>query len=141
MNFRRKSNIEDESGFQMAPMIDIIFVLLLFFLVTSALEENEKSLTINLPQASQASPGNQGRTELIININRKGDVIIKNEKMSLKLLSERLVQLAELYKGIGIPAVIVRGDKNASYGRVVEVLDICAKAKMHNVSFVTVEKE
>jgi biopolymer transport protein ExbD len=141
MNFRRKSTIEDESGFQMAPMIDIIFVLLLFFLVTSALEENEKSLTIDLPQASQANPGGQGRTELIININKKGDVIIKNEKMSLKLLSERLVQLAELYKGIGIPAVIVRGDKNARYGRVVEVLDICAKAKMHNVQFVTVDKE
>lgn len=140
MNFRRK-NVEEEPGFQMAPMIDIIFVLLLFFLVTSALEENEKTLTIDLPQAGQASPNTQSFTELIININKKGDVIIKNEKMSLKLLSERLIQLAELYKGIGIPAVIVRGDKNASYGRVVEVLDICAKAKMHNVSFVTVEKE
>ncbi|MDA0839756.1 MAG: biopolymer transporter ExbD [Planctomycetota bacterium] len=140
MNFRRK-NVEEEPGFQMAPMIDIIFVLLLFFLVTSALEENEKMLTIDLPQAGQAGPNTQSFTELIININKKGDVIIKNEKMSLKLLSERLIQLAELYKGIGIPAVIVRGDKNASYGRVVEVLDICAKAKMHNVSFVTVEKE
>lgn len=140
MNFRRK-NVEEEPGFQMAPMIDIIFVLLLFFLVTSALEENEKTLTIDLPQAGQAGPNTQSFTELIININKKGDVIIKNEKMSLKLLSERLIQLAELYKGIGIPAVIVRGDKNASYGRVVEVLDICAKAKMHNVSFVTVEKE
>ncbi|MDP7559527.1 MAG: biopolymer transporter ExbD, partial [Planctomycetota bacterium] len=138
MNFQRKS-IDDDSGFQMAPMIDIIFVLLLFFLVTSALQENEKALTIDLPQASQASPGGQGRTELIININKKGDIIIKNEKMSLKLLSERLVQLAQLYKGIGIPAVIVRGDKDANYGRIVEVLDICAKAGMHNVSFVTVE--
>jgi len=37
--------------------------------------------------------------------------------------------------------VIVRGDKDANYGRIVEVLDICAKAGMHNVSFVTVEKE
>ena len=140
MNFQRKT-IEEESGFQMAPMIDIIFVLLLFFLVTSALQENEKALTIDLPQAAQGIGITQGVTELVININKKGDIIIKNEKMSLKLLSEKLVQLAELYKGIGIPAVIVRGDKNAKYGRVVEVLDICAKAKMHNVSFVTVEKE
>ncbi len=140
MNFQRKS-IDDDSGFQMAPMIDSIFVLLLFFLVTSALQENVMALTIDPPQASQASPGGQGRTELIININKKGDIIIKNEKMSLKLLSERLVQLAQLYKGIGIPAVIVRGDKDANYGRIVEVLDICAKAGMHNVSFVTVEKE
>ncbi|MDP6357131.1 MAG: biopolymer transporter ExbD [Planctomycetota bacterium] len=140
MNFQRKG-IDDDSGFQMAPMIDIIFVLLLFFLVTSALQENEKALTIDLPQASQASPGGQSRTELIININKKGVIIIQNEIMPLKLLSERLVQLAQLYKGIGIPAVIVRGDKNANYGRVVEVLDICAKAGMHNVSFVTVEKE
>lgn len=139
MNFRRSG--QEDVGFQMAPMIDIIFVLLLFFIITSAIQQNEKDITIALPSTKSGEPTDQGRSEIIINVAANGDLIIHNEKLSLEVLREKLEQLAKLFKGLSIPNVIVRGDKSASYGRVVEVLDICANANMRNVSFVSVDKK
>jgi len=139
MNFRRSS--QEEIGLQMAPMIDIIFVLLLFFIITSALQQNEKDLTIALPTTETGKPSIQQRSEIIINVAENGDLIVHNEKLSLEVLGEKLNQLADLYKGLSIPNVIIRGDKDAKHGRVVGVLGICAKAGMHNISFVSVDKK
>lgn len=138
MTFRRAP--QDEVGFQMAPMIDIVFTLLLFFIITSALEQQEKDITVSLPETKTGNPVTQIRSEIIINVDREGAIIIHNEKLSLDVLREKLKQLADLYKGIASPNVIVRGDRNVPYGRVVEVLDVCAEASMRNVSFVSVDK-
>jgi len=137
MTFMRKGR--EEVGFQMAPMIDIIFTLLLFYVVTTALQEQEKSITIDLPQTAEGSRDERSMSEIVINITKDGDILVYNEKHAINVLAEKLRQLANLYKG-SVPAVIVRGDKQVNYGRVVEVLDVCAKANMHNVSFVSIDR-
>jgi biopolymer transport protein ExbD len=137
MTFVRKS--QEEVGFQMAPMIDIIFTLLLFYVVTTALQELEKSITVDLPQTAEGARGERSMSEIVINITRDGDIRVYSELLTINVLSEKLRQLAKLYKG-SVPAVIVRGDKQVNYGRVVEVLDVCAQANMYNVSFVSIDK-
>jgi len=137
MTFLRRS--QDDVTFQMAPMIDIIFVLLLFFLVTSALQEQEKSITVDLPTSVSGASRVRTPSEIVINVTREGEILIYREALSIELLKEKLRQLAQLYSH-SVPAVIVRGDRYANYGRIVEVLDVCAQANMRNVSFVSVEK-
>ncbi|MBI2195079.1 MAG: biopolymer transporter ExbD [Planctomycetes bacterium] len=139
MMFRRSS--QEEVGFQMAPMIDIIFTLLLFYIVTTALQQQEKEITIALPQSKAGEEKGRFPSEIVINVTEAGDIVVGPEKLTLEVLSEKLKQLAEFYQDSMPPAVIVRGDKKAVYGRIVEILDICAQASMHNVSFVSVEKE
>ena len=140
MTFSRRGQ-DDEVTFQMAPMIDIVFVLLLFFIITSTLQQQEKAIAIDLPQAQKGKQKNPRESEIVINITHDGLIVIMNEKISLEQLGEKLSQLADLYANFGIPAVILRGDRYADYGRVVEVLDKCADANMLNVSFVSVDKE
>lgn len=137
MTFLRRSH--DDVTFQMAPMIDIIFVLLLFFLVTSALQEQEKSITVDLPTSVAGEYDRRNQSEIVINVTREGKILIFNDPLSIEVLKEKLRQLAQLYRH-SVPAVIVRGDRYANYGRIVEVLDVCAQANMRNVSFVSVEK-
>jgi len=137
MTFLRRG--QDDVTFQMAPMIDIIFVLLLFFLVTSALQEQEKVITVDLPTSAAGEYDRRDQSEVVINITREGEILIYSEALSIEVLKEKLRQLAQLYKH-RVPAVIVRGDRYANYGRIVEVLDVCAQANMRNVSFVSVEK-
>ena len=99
MNFRRSG--QEDVGFQMAPMIDIIFVLLLFFIITSAIQQNEKDITIALPSTKSGEPTDQGRSEIIINVAANGDLIIHNEKLSLEVLREKLEQLATSRRATG----------------------------------------
>lgn len=99
-------------------MIDIVFLLLIFFLLTTNFITQE-GLNISLPNASSTSP--QTQEEIIIYITREGRVLIKNEE----------VNEAQLYKGLksligddqGKP-VTIRADKNVVLNVVVKVMDI-----------------
>ena len=61
-------------GFQLAPMLDIVFLLLVFFIVTQTFEDDEPDLSINLPSAETPKPGENVSNEIIVNIRKDGTV-------------------------------------------------------------------
>ena len=69
MNFGSKFPVES-SGFQMAPMIDVIFLLLLFFMSASVFTQIESEMEITIPEASEAAPMDRAPSEIIINVRR-----------------------------------------------------------------------
>jgi biopolymer transport protein ExbD len=139
MNFRRVP--PEDVGFQMAPMIDIIFTLLLFYVVTSAMQQTEKEISVSLPQTEEGALSETGSDEIIVNVSESGEITMYREVLTLDVLREKLSQLVDLYRVPGILQVVVRGDKNTAYGRVVEVLDICSQVNISKVSFVSTDKE
>ena len=138
MNFRRGSGDEDP-GFQMAPMIDIVFLLLVFFLITAALQQVEKEMELALPEADETQVHSQSLSEIIINVKENGDIVIAAKKWEIETLRKRLAKLARI-AGDALPSVIIRSDAQARMQNVIDVLDACAKAGMHNVSFVTLDR-
>ena len=75
---------------------------------------------------------------MVSNISREGKVTINQKEYSLKDLEKLLEKLVSLFPN---QAVVIRGDKEVDYGRIVEILDVCAKTGIWNVSFATIKKE
>ena len=111
------------------PLIDVVFLLLIFFLVATKFDEEESALDIHLPQATEATPIWSQPQSLVININRKGEYYVAGKNIS----AEELKSLLETsWKNpTADSSVIIRGDERAPLGSVVEAANMCEKFKLH----------
>ena len=94
-------------GFQIAPMVDVLLVLLVFFIVTWHIALSENELDVKVPTASNAHEQQPYLNQVVLNIRRDGTVVLNKVAMTPEELKEKLSKLAELYPD---QAVIVRGD-------------------------------
>lgn len=114
------------ASLSITPLIDVVFLLLAFFLVATKLDEEDRALDIQLPQSVEATPIWSVPRSVIVNINRHGEYYISGEKVTLEELKPRLEQVClSPEKEAEGPSVVIRGDERTSFGAVVAVADIC----------------
>ncbi len=137
MNFRSRAKPET-FGFQIAPMVDILLVLLVFFIVTWSFALNENELDVKIPNATNAKPTEQYVGQVVVNVKSDGSLIFNRQPITEGDLQKKLADLARLYPD---QAVILRGDDHADYGHIAKVLDICRGANIWNIAFATARQE
>ena len=133
MNFRKQA-VPEPAGFQIAPMVDIVFLLLIFFLVTWNFARYETELDVKVPTAKEGKESRRSVGEVIINVKNDGSIVINRKTVTAEELGGTLRQISELYPD---QAVVLRGDQSADYRHIVAVLDICRAANIWNVAFAT----
>ena len=133
MNFRKRSS-PVLLGFQIAPMVDVLLVLLVFFIVTWHIALSENELDVKVPAASNAHEQQPYLNQVVLNIRKDGTVVLNKVPMSSSELKDKLSKLAELYPD---QAVIVRGDEQLPYKDMIAVLDVCRAANIWNLIFAT----
>src|SRR5215211_4292149 len=69
---------DGDMGFQIAPMVDVVFVLMLFFMASAGMQVVEKELSINLPSGGSSAKGGPPPTPIIIDISADGQVMMNN---------------------------------------------------------------
>jgi biopolymer transport protein ExbD len=138
MKFRRQAEPPQALGFMIAPMVDILLVVLVFFIVTwnFALAENE--LDVRVPSATKANEPQPYVGQVVINVKSNGSIVVNRQPKTGTELLDQLKKLSQLYPD---QAVIVRGDEAVDYKHIVEVLDICRQADIWNVAFATGKPE
>lgn len=114
------------TGLEMTPMIDIVFLLMIFFLVASKLDEDDRALDVVLPQAAAAQPLTTRPREFVINIDRAGNYFAGARPVRLEELQDLLVQAAA--DNPDRQTVIVRADEDAAHKFVVAAMDACVQA-------------
>ncbi|MFQ5494429.1 MAG: ExbD/TolR family protein [Phycisphaerae bacterium] len=110
---------------EMTPMIDMVFLLLIFFLVATTFHQTEREMQIALPFAASSSPISTLLQELIVNVDADGAIIVAGRKTApddLRAMVSDAVKLNPERK------VTVRGDRRTAYANIVAVLDICKAA-------------
>ena len=137
MNFRERAKPR-QSEFQLAPMIDVVFLLLIFFIVTWNFARWETEIDVTVPTAKEGAESRRSIGEIIINVREDGDIVVNRQELSKQQLLTKLERIAELYPD---QAIILRGDREASYDMIVRVLDICREANIWNVAFATTKPE
>jgi biopolymer transport protein ExbD len=137
MNFRSRAKPE-VFAFQIAPMVDILLVLLVFFIVTWNFALNENELDVKIPNASKAKPTEQYVGQVVVNVKSDGSMVFNRRPISPADLESKLTELAKLYPD---QAVILRGDQNVKYDYIVKALDIFRSANIWNVLFATAKPE
>lgn len=133
MNFRGRAQ-PDAPGFQIAPMIDVVFLLLIFFLVTWNFARQETELDVKVPTAREGKENRRAMGEVILNVRADGAIVMNRRTFTSEELATALAKIAQLYPD---QAVVVRGDENTPYRDIVRVLDICRTAGIWNVAFAT----
>lgn len=133
MNFRTKTVIEPK-GFLIAPMVDILLVLLGFFMLTWTFARHETELDVQVPSAKEGKEERRSMGEVIINVKQDGSIVMNHRLLSPNELQETLTQIAALYPD---QAIILRGDEKVDYGHIVQALDICRAANIWNIAFAT----
>jgi biopolymer transport protein ExbD len=127
---------DGEFGFQIAPMLDILFVLLLFFMVSAGAQKHEASLTTQLPGIG--NPG--GDVPVQVGIDADGQVNVSGAPIDSPTDSA-LPQLVDRLKGVvaanAAQPIIVTPTRSTRHQRVVDVLNACAAAKVKNLAFGT----
>lgn len=117
---------------QLAPFIDVILFLLTFFLLTWNISRYEAELSVSLPVAQEGETSTRMPGEILINVNREGQVIINRRTLN----PEELFQiLNEVSRDFPDQAVILRADAKTDYQNVASVIDICKKANVWNIAF------
>jgi biopolymer transport protein ExbD len=111
-------------------MIDVIFLLLIFFLVTSTFSD-QPGLKIELPQARGVETA--AAKQLVLYITRKGDIYFNQHRISRAELPERLRRAAEKDR----PALLLKADRRVSYGLIVELMDITHRAGIKKIVALT----
>lgn len=129
---------DGDVGFQIAPMVDVVFVLLLFFMAMAGTQKTELELSINLPGGASKREG-PAVTPIIIDINQD-DSIVVNGKTFDSPTTKNLVQLqgwlTETIKMFGSKdPVIIRPSMETAQERIIDVLNAAAAAKVTNLSF------
>lgn len=119
---------------QLAPMIDIVFLLLIFFIVTWQFTRSETELDVSVPTSEEGADLNRQRGELIINVLADGTIRVDGVSLDLIELQAKLTPIAKLYEN---QPVRIRGDSQVIYQRIVEVIAACRKAGIWNISFAT----
>ena len=129
-----------EVGFNMTPMIDVVFQLIIFFLVSSHLAKQEIQLELPLPEAHsglQEKPSEKPR--LTVNVLADGTLLLGGRPLTAE---ELRLRLAERQEDLGKDVEVrIRGDRATPYKHVEPVMLSCAHAGIWNVSYAVYQKE
>lgn len=135
---RRVNRAEEE--FQMAPMIDMVFLLLVFFMVVSNLAQADKSVELNLPESTEAKVPRDLSDRGTVSIQKTADGVqlyIGAVPATLEQISEEITQTLKSNPDLKL---FVRADQSVAFGDIKKVLKTCAEAGAYEVIYATYQK-
>ena len=132
-----KFKVENRSrapAFARTSMLDVIFLLLCFFVTVSVFSQWESEISIKLPSARTSEQPERLPGEIIVNLTKDGTVKVNGSIMPLIELRDRLAKISKFYPG---QPVIIRADRDVRYESLVSVIDTCREADVWNFSLAT----
>ena len=130
MRIRRASE-EPRSLIDIAPLIDIMFTLIIFFLATTTFEKEERDIKVSLPDSGKSNTLSSAPKVVVINVREDGSYYLGQETVTLPLLQERLVEAVAAKSD---QKVLIRGDQRALHGHVAAAVLACKKAGIHEAN-------
>ena len=133
MRFARKSKSKAPQ-LALTSMLDVIFLLLCFFVTVSVFSQWENEISIKLPSAATSDEPDRLPGEIVVNLAKDGKVTVNGQTLTLDDLKARLAKVAKYYPG---QPVIIRADKAVRYETLVGLIDACRAADVWNFSLAT----
>jgi biopolymer transport protein ExbD len=122
---------DDEPGLNLTPMIDVVFLLLIFFMVGTKFYELEREFDVQVPEVAQANPLTSAPEEIVVLIRRDGALFVGDDPTDLEALTRHLAAARARYVD---QSVLVRGDGATAYQRIADVLGACARAGIRHLN-------
>lgn len=125
---------DDELTLNLTPMIDVVFLLIIFFMVGSRfseINEAERDISLSVPSVSKVETLTQPPRNRVINVYADGRITLDKQPVELAELARLLAAARSEYKQT---SVVIRGDGNALHQQVANVLATCRQAEINDLS-------
>ena len=116
---------DDLPSMNMTPMIDVVFLLLIFFMVGTKMSDSERSIALQVPVVRDAAPLVEPPNNRVILVFKDGHIELDDRTVTLDALRDELTAAKREYSDLG---VIVRGDGDGEFQNVASVLSACREA-------------
>jgi len=135
MRGRKIKMVSDESDIDMTPMLDIVFIMLIFFIVTASFLR-EQGVDVNRPDSSTSQPDSE-KVSIVIDIAKDSQVWFQKRRIDIRAIKANLTrQMAEMDD----PSVVIRTHPSARSGTVIEVVDTVRDSGVGNYVVATVKE-
>jgi len=125
---RRKARADDDSQIDMTPMLDVVFIMLIFFIVTTSFVR-ESGLEVDRPSAATATE--QKQAGIFVAINDSGEIYIDRKQVDLQRVRASLERLIASQGEVGL---VIQADQQTRHGVVVKVMDAAREAGIKQIS-------
>lgn len=126
-----KTDPLEEPSLNLASMLDIVLLLLMFFMVGTQFKEEELQYDIKLPTAADATALSGQPDEIVVNVNAAGQLFVNQKPYSTAELESYLQSARTNFPG---QACVIRGDATGPYQHVMDALSTCKRAGIRNIS-------
>lgn len=120
---------EEQAGINLTSLIDVVFLLLIFFMITSTFIKTERKLELQLPEAKAAEVEQKERKPIQIEMDKRGRITLDGQLVTMKALETRLKEFQGKRK-----SAIVRADRRLKHGTVTAVLGLCRDAGIREIA-------
>ncbi|MFO0903925.1 MAG: biopolymer transporter ExbD [Pirellulales bacterium] len=120
-----KTHLDEQPSLNLTPMIDVVFNLIIFFMVGTRFAAVEQKLDVKVPQVSDIGATSATPAKFTVHVLRDGAILLDKDPVSPELLAERLRAARRTSRDV---SVVVRGDGEGAFQHVAGVLAACRKA-------------
>lgn len=120
-----KTSIDEQPTLNLTPMLDVVFLLIIFFMVGTQFSEIERKIKLEVPAVSQTAALTAAPSKKVINVYADGQITLDRQEVTLDELIGQLAAARQQYADLG---VLIRGDASGAFQTVAEVLNACKQA-------------
>ena len=121
----------DEPGIDLTSMLDVVMLLIIFFMIGTRFSEEERQTDILVPTIADNSALTGAPDEIVLNVSESGQVTVKGESLSSETLA---TMLRSAQAGFPNQAVVIRGDGRCRYQQIMDAFSACKEAGIRNIS-------
>lgn len=121
----------DEPSINLTSMLDVVLNLIIFFMISTQFIQEERQFDVKLPTVSEATALSGQPDEIVVNVLSNGDLVLKGKTVTAGELEAVLKFARERFPG---QAVVIRADGEGKYQPVMDVLALCRRVEIRNVS-------
>jgi biopolymer transport protein ExbD len=125
-----KTHLDDEPTLNLTAMLDVMFLLIIFFMLGTRFVGAERKIQLNVPKVADKSTLSAAPSRCVVNVYLDGTITFDQQQVSLEQLTAKLTDARRQHNDLG---VLVRGDGNDKYQRLVSVLNACKQAGIQNL--------
>ncbi len=134
-----KKSRHAEEDFQMAPMIDMVFLLLVFFMCVSTLSQSSRTIDITLPDSSSARISEDLANRIVINVDAAGSIFLGNRLIPLDKLKSEITTLQA--HATATLKWQIRADRKTPFSTIKRIMNTCAEAGAYDLIYATFQSE
>ena len=120
-----KTHMDEQPTLNLTPMIDIIFLLIIFFMVGTKFSELERKIGLEVPSVADGGALTAAPAKRVVNVYSDGSLTLDRMPVTIEQLTDTLSAAGRQYSDLG---VLIRGDATGQFQRVAEVLNACKQA-------------